>query len=99
LIDTFLIELIIHHAEVLDTALAAEVRRIHDEAVALPGDLKTFRRAAEGIVAYACAIPSEDLDDDLGKEAYRNIGKLVKQVSRFSLRVLYTDRVAEVEGR
>jgi len=33
-------------------------------------------------VAYACAIPSEDLDDDLGKEAYRNIGKLVKQACR-----------------
>jgi hypothetical protein len=82
LIDTFLIELIIHHAKTLDTALAVEVKRIHDEAVAQPGDLKTFRRAAQGIVAYACAIPSEDLDDDLGREAYRTIGKLVKQVSR-----------------
>ena len=82
MIDTFIIELVIHHAEVLDTALASEVRKIHDEAVAQPGDLKTFRRAAEGIVAYACAIPSEDLDDDLGKEAYKTIGKLVKQVSR-----------------
>ena len=85
MIDTFIIELIIHHAEVLDTALASEVRRIHDEAVAQPGDLKTFRRAAEGIVAYACAIPGEDLDDDLGKEAYKTIGKLVKQVSRIHI--------------
>jgi len=75
------------------------VRRIHDEAVAQPGDLKTFRRAAEGIVAYACAIPREDLDDDLGKEAYRTIGKLVKQVSRSSWSGWFAESVAQVEGR
>jgi hypothetical protein len=40
-----------------------------------------FRKAAQGIVAYACAIPSEELDDELAREAYRSIGKLVKQVS------------------
>jgi len=48
--------------------------------------LKTFRRAAHGIVAHACAIPSEDLDDELGKEAYRTIGKLVQQVGLVQLR-------------
>ena len=75
------------------------MRRIHDEAVAQPGDLKTFRRAAEGIVAYACAIPSEDLDDDLGKEAYRTIGKLVKQVSWASSSGWVAKGVAQIEGR
>jgi hypothetical protein len=84
LIDTFLIELIVHHAETLDSTLASHIRDIHDKAVKQPGDLRTFRTAAEGIVAYACAIPSDDLDDDLGREAYRTIGVLVKQVSILS---------------
>lgn len=82
MIDTFLIELIIHHAETLDSTLAAEIREIYKGAVSHPGDLGTFRKAAQGIVAYACAIPQEDLDDELGREAYRTIGVLVKQVSR-----------------
>lgn len=81
LIDTFLIELIVHHAETLDSALAAEVKDIYKKAVARPGDLAMFRRAAQGIVAYASAIPEEDLEDEMGREAYRTIGILVKQVS------------------
>lgn len=69
-----------HHAETLDSALAAEIKEIHKKAVARPGDLAMFRRAAQGIVAYACAIPQEDLEDEMGREAYRTIGVLVKQV-------------------
>jgi hypothetical protein len=50
-------------------------------------------------VAYACAIPSEDLDDDLGKDAYRTIGILVKQVRRSSTSRWIADAVVEVTGR
>ena len=71
----------IHHAEILDSTLAAEIRSIHKKAVARPGDLNTFRRAAQGIVAYSFAIPQEDLEDEMGRVAYKNIGVLVNQVS------------------
>lgn len=81
MIDTFLIELVIHHAETLDSTLASEIRDIYKNAVSQPGDLGTFRKAAQGIVAYACAIPQEDLDDEVGRDAYRAIGVLVKQVN------------------
>jgi hypothetical protein len=40
----------------------------------------SFRRAAESIIAISSALPREELDDEEGRNAYRAIGVLVKQV-------------------
>ncbi|WRT68240.1 uncharacterized protein IL334_005216 [Kwoniella shivajii] len=80
LIDIILITSIIHQASIISIPFSNEIRSILDKAIDEQGDLNTFRKAGESIIAIASALDRDLLEDKESEEAYKRIGVLVKQL-------------------